>query len=213
MNVSIEGNIGCGKTTFINYIKDHTGYLAIEEPIKSWTDFRGLNILNEFYKNPSKYGYHLQSHIFQIQSRLHQLKPRIIERSISSSRYCFTELLRQNDQLSEFEYTFLEAQYQEIVQEVDIPGLIIYLRTDISTLKDNIVKRSRQGEEKITKEYLVQLERCHERWLIEREFQESRPVIVIDQAKYYNKLQELINKIAPYLEGTSVLRKGVILYL
>ena len=61
--ISIEGNIGAGKTTFTNKLKEKLKYekriLFITEPINIWEsikDSKGKNILEKFYENPGSYG-------------------------------------------------------------------------------------------------------------------------------------------------------------
>lgn len=43
--VLIEGNIGCGKTTFINHFKKYNNVCVLAEPIDMWRDVNGHNLL------------------------------------------------------------------------------------------------------------------------------------------------------------------------
>lgn len=45
LSVSVEGNIGCGKSTFLNYCKIKPGMAVYLEPIKQWRNVNGLNLL------------------------------------------------------------------------------------------------------------------------------------------------------------------------
>jgi hypothetical protein len=47
--LSVEGNIGAGKSTFLRLLNKHFGEDAIEvmqEPVHRWTDCRGQNMLD-----------------------------------------------------------------------------------------------------------------------------------------------------------------------
>lgn len=50
-SVIIEGNIGSGKTTLINYLRDafnanpDNGALILEEPVDKWVNHKGVNLL------------------------------------------------------------------------------------------------------------------------------------------------------------------------
>ena len=80
MLIYIEGNIGTGKTTFLNlldkYLKNFEGnnYDAriVLEPVDEWMETKdsdGQNILEKFYSNQNKYSY-----IFQMNSFISRVK-------------------------------------------------------------------------------------------------------------------------------------------
>ena len=71
MLISIEGNIGTGKTTLMRYIKDSfkdvSKVIFIEEPVDLWLKLLsddGENILEKFYKNKERWSYSFQMHAF-----------------------------------------------------------------------------------------------------------------------------------------------------
>lgn len=43
--VFIEGNIGSGKTTFLNHFKKHDGVCLQTEPVDKWRNLGGVNLL------------------------------------------------------------------------------------------------------------------------------------------------------------------------
>ena len=80
MLVYIEGNIGTGKTTFLNmlnyYLKEFESLdldaRIVLEPVDEWMDTKdsdGNNILQKFYKNQERYSY-----IFQMNSFISRVK-------------------------------------------------------------------------------------------------------------------------------------------
>lgn len=50
--VFIEGNIGAGKTTFLNYFRKYEDVCLHAEPVDKWRNVQGINLLvkHEFYK-------------------------------------------------------------------------------------------------------------------------------------------------------------------
>lgn len=47
--VIVEGNIGSGKTTFLNYFKKKKDICVLAEPIEMWRDCNGNNLLVSFH--------------------------------------------------------------------------------------------------------------------------------------------------------------------
>jgi len=45
LQVSVEGNIGSGKSTLIEHFNQHRCVEAVHEPVNKWTDLRGHNAL------------------------------------------------------------------------------------------------------------------------------------------------------------------------
>lgn len=45
LTVSVEGNIGSGKTTFLNFCKARPDITVFPEPIDKWRNVRGENLL------------------------------------------------------------------------------------------------------------------------------------------------------------------------
>lgn len=89
-NIVLEGNIGSGKSTFLNYFQHNKSVSIDSEPLDSWCNCDGHNLLALQYEDPSKWSATLQSFVQLTMLQLH-LKPvqqpiRMIERSIYSAR-------------------------------------------------------------------------------------------------------------------------------
>ena len=50
--ISIEGNIGAGKSTLISYLN----LLTIKEPVDEWLNIGGQNLLQKYYEDPKRWG-------------------------------------------------------------------------------------------------------------------------------------------------------------
>ena len=54
--VVVEGNIGCGKTTFLDHFSKHSERVEVlTEPVERWRDVNGHNLLQLMYEDPSRY--------------------------------------------------------------------------------------------------------------------------------------------------------------
>ena len=61
--VSIEGNIGSGKSTMLNYFDKFTDVELLAEPVKQWTDLKGHNLLHKLYEDPQRWSFQFQSYV------------------------------------------------------------------------------------------------------------------------------------------------------
>ena len=64
--ISLEGNIGAGKSTFLEHLEKNigknSGWIFLREPVHIWEqikDENGETVLANFYKNPEKYAFAL----------------------------------------------------------------------------------------------------------------------------------------------------------
>ena len=68
MVLFIEGNIGAGKSTLLKRLAEEMpSWQCILEPLDTWrslVDSDGINVLDWFYKDPTKYAYAFQSFAF-----------------------------------------------------------------------------------------------------------------------------------------------------
>ena len=54
--VVVEGNIGCGKTTFLEYFKKFEQRVEVlTEPVHRWRDVNGHNLLGLMYEDPQRW--------------------------------------------------------------------------------------------------------------------------------------------------------------
>lgn len=170
--ISIEGNIGSGKSTILNYLKtlykDSNEIIFLEEPVSEWSKIKDKNnetILEKFYNNQKKYSFAFQMMAYI--SRLAILKETIAkypnaiiitERCLNTDRYVFAKMLYDDEKLEDVEYQiylnwFDHFSYLQKIQKT------IYLKTDPETCCNRINKRNRDGESNISMDYL---KNCHD---------------------------------------------------
>ncbi|XP_063982081.1 deoxynucleoside kinase-like isoform X2 [Diachasmimorpha longicaudata] len=183
--VCIEGNIGSGKTTFLNNFKQFNNTMVLQEPVELWRNVEGMNLLDLMYKDPGRYACLFQSYVQLTMLQLHTMKSplpyKIMERSVYSAR-CFIENMKRTNVLKEVEATVLEKWYDWCINHALIEtDLIVYLRTTPDIVYKRMRARARQEENLVSLEYLEQVHQIHEDWLYHRTlFDVPAPVIILD---------------------------------
>jgi deoxyadenosine/deoxycytidine kinase len=184
--LSIDGNIGAGKSTFLNQLKKQFPKIHyIEEPVDTWTKFvneEGESLLEVFYKDRKRWSYTFQNCAFLTRVRaitksisdwkkLCQLNPSeaennifITERSVATDFHVFAKMLYQDGSLNKMEWDMYRNWYHFLFTDCRISG-IIYITCDVDKCLQRISIRNRQGEEGIPLEYLTQLHKAHEDWI------------------------------------------------
>ncbi|KAH9278238.1 Deoxynucleoside kinase [Echinococcus granulosus] len=170
--VAVEGNIGCGKSTFLNYFKELSPNIQVSpEIIELWNDVKGFKLFEAYYANPERWSAPLQSQVmvtaFKRQAETQTAPVRLFERSINCGRRCFIEAMIRNHQLSNEDVEIFDEFYEWSrslpIFQLD---LIVYLRCSPEICAERIRKRDRRGESAITMDYLNQLHELHEDWLL-----------------------------------------------
>jgi len=160
--ITIEGNIGAGKTTLSHLLSRHfNARLVLEE-------FADNPFLPKFYENPKLYAFPLE--LFFMAERYKQLKDLIQQKdlfqNITISDYLFTKcLLFAKVNLPEDEFRLYQRLFEIIHQQLLQPDLLIYLHTPVSRLQKNIKKRNRPYEQNIQDEYLFNIQQTYTHYI------------------------------------------------
>jgi len=160
--ITIEGNIGAGKTTLSHLLSRHfNARLVLEE-------FADNPFLPKFYENPKLYAFPLE--LFFMAERYKQLKHLIQQKdlfqNITISDYLFTKcLLFAKVNLPEDEFRLYQRLFDIIHQQLLQPDLLIYLHTPVSRLQQNIKKRNRPYEQKIPDDYLFSIQETYTHYI------------------------------------------------
>ncbi|VEL14610.1 unnamed protein product [Protopolystoma xenopodis] len=194
-SVIVEGNIGCGKSTFLRYFDMISSSVEVlQEPINMWKNVKGFNLFELMYQDIRRWAVPFQacalSTLLQ-RSKINQNAPvRLLERSLHSSRYCFVEAIRENGDISEADYRALHEAYQwGIKHDESKTDLFIYLRSSPRICLSRIKQRNRPGEECIPLAYLEQLHKFHDELLLENKYGLPAPIIVFDCDESLEKLK------------------------
>ena len=185
--LSLEGNIGAGKSTILNALEKHlgnkSGWLFLKEPVHIWEtiqDKDGKSILCKFYENPSKYAFSFQvmAFITRYQELKRMLKENpdckgiICERSLEADKNIFAKMLHEDELMDSMHYSIYDRYFQEYEGNFQLDGLI-YIDASPEICFDRVQLRSRNGENNISLDYLKKCHKFHEQWM----FNTKTPVL------------------------------------
>ncbi len=169
--ISIDGNIGSGKSTLMGELKkyycDNKNVVFLKEPVDEWgniTDENGITILEKFYENPSKYGFSFQimAYISRLDVMRKEIKKNpnaifISERSLFTDKLVFAKMLFDSGNIELVNYKIYLKWFDTFAEEFPV-SKVIYVNTEPEICHQRIEKRSRTGESNIPLEYL---QNCH----------------------------------------------------
>lgn len=186
--VCVEGNIGSGKTTFLNRCARNSKMEVLCEPIEAWQDVGGVNLLEKLYADPVTWGMTFQTYVtltmLQTHVRSNGAAVKVMERLIFSARHCFVESMRMEGTLNQGMYHVLQEWYDFIDEYHQVRAdLIVYLRTTPAVAYQRLRERGRNEEGGVTLHYLTRLHELHETWIENERAHRSATIIVIDANK------------------------------
>jgi deoxyadenosine/deoxycytidine kinase len=160
--ITIEGNIGAGKTTLAHLLSKHYNARLILE------EFADNPFLPKFYENRQQYAFPLE--LFFMAERYKQLKDLLqtkdLFQNLTISDYLFTKcLLFAKVNLAEEEFLLYQKLFDIINPQLIQPDLLIYLHAPIARLKENIRKRNRSYEQSIEADYLFSLQETYTQYI------------------------------------------------
>lgn len=197
--ITIEGNIGAGKTSLTHKIsEDFNAKLVLER-------FADNPFLPKFYKDQSRYAFPLEMSF--LADRYQQLTDDLAQFDlfkdfVVADYHIFKSLTFAKITLQEDEYRLYKTMFDIIYQEMPKPDLYVYLYQNTERLLENIKNRGRNYEQEIPAEYL---EKINLGYLDFVKTQTQLNVLVIDvsdldfvniQEDYITVLDEIKKKIA-----------------
>lgn len=182
--VSVEGVIGVGKSHMIDHLKCHfesdkvsgRPVVYLPEPVNVWMSVKGASgtsILEEFYQDQEKHAFSFQT--LAMVSIAKQLRDAvdanpgaliITERSMQSCRSVFVRSLHASGMMGNTEKLVYDMVHDELVETMKqtspIKQGLVYLKTPIERCISRVNSRNRQGEERITVEYMSKCGEYHD---------------------------------------------------
>ena len=203
MLVTIEGNIGSGKSTIINYLRNlkSDDIVFVDEPVAEWLSIKnddGKNALEVFYEDQKENSFWFQilAYITRLRNLLktieeHTNKIIICERSIYTDKYVFAKMLYESGNLSEMEWKTYSYWFDTFKDKTKL-DLILYVNTEPEECYNRIIKRNRPEEiNKISKDYLTMCHNKHLEWFEDNKNNEHQTKIInIDG---HNSVDEVMN--------------------
>ena len=171
---SIEGNIGSGKSTFLQFLKlntDNNKFIFVQEPVDEWDTIKDKDgtILEHFYKNKKEYSFSFQMMAYI--SRLSLLRKAMkqgynyifTERCVNTDRNVFAKMLYDSEKIEKINYEIYTKWFDEFIEEFN-NFHYIYIKTDPNIALERVNKRARSGES-IPLNYLSECNKYHNEWL------------------------------------------------
>jgi deoxyadenosine/deoxycytidine kinase len=178
--ISIEGNIGSGKSTFLENLKKHykgnENIVFLREPVDEWEkikDKNGNTMLQKFYADQDKYSFAFQmmAYISRLSILRETIKTNkdkdiiiITERSLYTDKYVFAKMLYDQGKIEDATYQIYTHWFDEFAKDFPVKN-IIYFNAQPQKCYGRIHKRARLGEEIIPLAYLEDCHKYHEEFL------------------------------------------------
>jgi deoxyadenosine/deoxycytidine kinase len=202
MHVAIAGNIGSGKTTLTRLLAKHYKWKAHYE------DVEDNPYLDDFYNQMERWSFNLQ--IYFLNSRFRQIldirksgKDIIQDRTIYEDAYIFAPNLHAMGLMTNRDYENYRSLFDLMESVTEGPDLLIYLRSSIPNLVDQIHKRGREYENSISIDYLSRLNERYEAWI--HEYDKGNLIVLdVDNLNFVDNpehLGDVINRIDAELHG------------
>ena len=197
--LSIDGNIGSGKSSVVRYLKKNFNTYCekkgkplkicfLQEPVDEWEKIidknDGKNAIEKFYEDNYSYSFSFQMMAYI--SRLSLFKKALLEdydiiiteRSMFTDKNVFAKMLYDSKMMRCIDYQIYNKWFDEFV---DIIKNIktVYVRTSPEVCQSRIIKRKRLGEN-IPFDYLQNCHYYHEVWLNCLEKIEEGNVLIIN---------------------------------
>jgi deoxyadenosine/deoxycytidine kinase len=189
--VALEGNLGSGKSTFLDWFNG-PGVTRIPEPVSKWvkTPKTKTNLLKKMYRNPGTTEFLFD--IYVGLTRMEQLKRahglttiRVMERSLLSTVELFAEMQVEQGKLSPLEWEVLNEWYDQVRDSATYthkvePDLFIYIKTSPEVAMKRVKKRARAEEKNMDLDYLRKVSEMHDKVFVDEAEKLPGRVLVID---------------------------------
>jgi len=166
MHIAVAGNIGSGKTTLAEMLAKHFGWEPLYESVEN------NPYLVSFYEDMQRWSFNLQ--VYFLNNRFRQVveirkkkKTVIQDRTIYEDAYIFAPNLHAMGLMPTRDFENYSSLFDLMMEFLQPPDLLVYLKADVSTLVTQIQKRGRDYETSIRLDYLKSLNDRYEAWVAE----------------------------------------------
>ncbi|MEO1480487.1 MAG: deoxynucleoside kinase [Myxococcota bacterium] len=191
--IAVAGNIGCGKSTLVDF-------LCRTYPVEPFFEPNATNpYLKDFYRDMKTWAFHSQIYFLAHKFRIHQELQRqrrsatvVQDRTIYEDAEIFAAYLHKRRTINKRDWTVYEDLYRTILTALEPPDLMIYLKASLRTIRERIQIRGRPEEQDIPVGYLRSLNTLYDEWF-ERYDRSPTLVIETDRLDYLTDLVDRID--------------------
>jgi deoxyadenosine/deoxycytidine kinase len=192
--ITIDGNIGSGKTSILNHLHFNYNIYVDLEPIDKWKPF-----LDNIYNNKKNY-FNFQIRVWLDRSWIQEKdgNPNIImERSPFFINRTFNKYIYENNLITSQEHNIITELYKKsnIIWK---SNYFIYLRSSPEKCLERILLRGRENELDISIDYLRYIHHLHEQ-TYEKAIHKGYNIIVVDVEN--KTLEEITTTIISYIHN------------
>jgi len=162
--VAVAGNIGAGKSSLTRMLGERFHWKPYYESVDD------NPYLADFYADMQRWSFHLQIYFLANRFKSHKLIVEgdasvIQDRSIYEDAEIFARNLYDIGNMTPRDYENYVSLFHVMMEYLQPPDLMIYLKASVDTLAKQIARRGRSFEQGIQRSYLEQLNRLYEDWI------------------------------------------------
>lgn len=201
MHIAIAGNIGCGKTTLTKMLAKRYGWTPRFEPVDN------NPYLADYYEDMNRWSFNLQ--VYFLSKRFKEVveisksdEYIIQDRTIFEDARIFAPNLHDMGLMSDRDFENYTELFDLMISLVKLPDLMIYIRSDIPNLVNQIGKRGREYEQSMRLDYLKGLNDKYENWI--KDYKGKLIIVDGNNTKFEQNpqdFQKITNKIDAELFG------------
>ena len=164
--------------------------------------------LDDYYKDIKRWSFALE--VFFLKTRFKDIieinkseKTIIQDRSIYEGVYVFTANNHDMGNMSDRDFDTYMELFEQMMQIVKMPDLMIYLRSSVPHLVENISRRGRSYEQTMPIDYLTNLNNRYEDFVMNK-YQGRRLVIDVDNLDFEHRqadFAQVLDKVDSTLFG------------
>jgi len=202
VHIVIAGNIGSGKSTLARLLARHYGWECYMEPVVD------NPYLSDYYQDIQRWSFALE--VFFLKQRFKDIlainasdKTIVQDRSIFEGVYIFTANNHDMGNMNDRDFDTYMELFELMMKVVRLPDLMIYLRSSVGHLLDNIHKRGRDYEQTMPLQYLSNLNARYEDFVMHT-YKGRKVVIDVDDLDFEHDdahLASVIDKVDASLFG------------
>lgn len=199
--IAVAGNIGCGKSSMVEFLCRHYGLKTVLESREDNPYF------DDFYRDMKRFSFPFQlSFLLQKFRKLHELENgggvMVLDRTIYEDAEIFAKNLYRQGIMEPRDFATYWGFYQAILTKMKSPDLLIYLECPLSIMRKRIKQRGVKSEQAIPDDYLKALQRLYGAWA--RRYRASPvlhyPTNKLDYLTDFLHRKDLLETVEKYIE-------------